>query len=84
MPVTLLLSYISMMYNMCAVSAIHISSGYGFLCGSFPAIHKRSIWWIRRYGGVVVRENIAKAADWYVYDFEGLIAAIKPEQPGNN
>jgi len=29
------------------------------------------------YGGVVVRDHIAKAADWYINSFEGPIAALK-------
>lgn len=28
------------------------------------------------YGGSVMRANIASQADWYVYDFEPLIAAL--------
>uniref|UniRef100_A0A061S231 phosphoserine phosphatase n=1 Tax=Tetraselmis sp. GSL018 TaxID=582737 RepID=A0A061S231_9CHLO len=29
------------------------------------------------YGGVVTRESIAQAADWYVKDLDGLIAALR-------
>lgn len=29
------------------------------------------------YGGVVVRKNIAEAADWYVYDIARLTAALQ-------
>lgn len=29
------------------------------------------------YGGVVQRENIARAADWYVTNFDGLIQALR-------
>ena len=31
----------------------------------------------RRYGGVVVRENIAAKADWYIMDIQQIIDALQ-------
>jgi hypothetical protein len=39
--------------------------------------HFVSLFISARYGGVVVREKIAKAADWYVTSFDGLVAALE-------
>ncbi len=30
-----------------------------------------------RYGGVVERKNIAEKADWYIYDIQQMIDALK-------
>ncbi len=32
---------------------------------------------VRRYGGVVVRQNVASKADWYIMDVQQFIDAVE-------
>ncbi len=45
-----------------------------------PAAHAPAPAPARRYGGVVLRKNIAEKADWYVMDIQQVIDALKQQQ----